>query len=623
MIIHRIQAENFLKYADLDIDNLPTKGLIAVSGQNESGKTSIGETLCFALFGRTFTLQLDDPRKLIRWGESQCSVTVDFSDKDSSVFQIKRYLDDEGAYGARLIRDSDGAIVAKGIEHVNAELQRLIGFGYDEFIESFYLAQRELSTPHPHSHTIKVMAGVAPLAEISTGLKAAIKDEQTSQAQTNQDYEDALDSLDELDIDENWHPQLQQTRDGFETQLNHKQGLIERLATVAEGYKEGLPKLKSARWARYLAQFLGVLFFLGAAVLWAVWGVFEWYPDYVEADRITSLATTYIPDWELRFQHWLLPLAILFSALFLLELVLLFKMRGEVKRLQQQVAQLPTHLDEIRLDDQRSAEPLPDAVATLVELPAEPPAVDDSSAEDYLLDIKLLETRARDLSAHHKEVEEGEALITARLKQDASNFERQLTSLDRALTQEQGRLDAAAELFSIRDSLNIKLADHMHRVKVREMSGSLLSSASHHLSHRFNQSILKLAGEALPKFTQGRYQHLKIDENLDVRVFSNEKHDFMGFEEISSGTQRQIMLALRLAMSQELIAAIETGRQFIFFDEPFAFFDQQRIRETLKALPDFSEEISQIWLVAQEFPDQVDVDLHIACSRDERSFLSR
>ncbi len=123
MIIKSIQSNNFLKYENLKLENLPDQGLIAINGQNESGKTSIGETLCFALFGRTFTLDLSDPRKLIRWSASQCSVGLTFTvgDIDSKnktgnsrannneTYTVERYLDNEGTYGAKLARDSDGA----------------------------------------------------------------------------------------------------------------------------------------------------------------------------------------------------------------------------------------------------------------------------------------------------------------------------------------------------------------------------------------------------------------------------------------------------------------------------------------------------------------------------------
>ena len=57
MIINSVSAQNVLKYKSLDLHDLPAQGIIAVSGLNESGKSSIGETVCFALFGRTFFTQ--------------------------------------------------------------------------------------------------------------------------------------------------------------------------------------------------------------------------------------------------------------------------------------------------------------------------------------------------------------------------------------------------------------------------------------------------------------------------------------------------------------------------------------------------------------------------------------
>ena len=53
MIITSMIAENFRKYAHLQLDNLPDRGLIALTGGNESGKSSIGDAIQFGLFGHT------------------------------------------------------------------------------------------------------------------------------------------------------------------------------------------------------------------------------------------------------------------------------------------------------------------------------------------------------------------------------------------------------------------------------------------------------------------------------------------------------------------------------------------------------------------------------------------
>ncbi len=60
MIIHGLTAENLLKYRRLELRNLPERGVIAIGGHNESGKSSVGESICFALFGRSFAVGPDD-----------------------------------------------------------------------------------------------------------------------------------------------------------------------------------------------------------------------------------------------------------------------------------------------------------------------------------------------------------------------------------------------------------------------------------------------------------------------------------------------------------------------------------------------------------------------------------
>ena len=74
MILTSLRAENVLKYERLTLDRLPAQGLVAISGYNESGKSSIGETICFALFGRTFSLDPAHIAKIVRWGETRCTI---------------------------------------------------------------------------------------------------------------------------------------------------------------------------------------------------------------------------------------------------------------------------------------------------------------------------------------------------------------------------------------------------------------------------------------------------------------------------------------------------------------------------------------------------------------------
>jgi exonuclease SbcC len=73
------------------------------------------------------------------------------------------------------------------------------------------------------------------------------------------------------------------------------------------------------------------------------------------------------------------------------------------------------------------------------------------------------------------------------------------------------------------------------------------------------------------------------------------------------------MLAVRLALSQKLANTAIEGPQFMFLDEPFAFFDQQRMRDSLLVLPKLSDDITQMWVIAQEFPEALQLDLHIPC----------
>ena len=249
MIIERIQAENVLKYARLDLDEIPTNGLIAVIGDNESGKSSIGESVCFALFGRTFSLGPDELGKVIRWGESRCAIKLDFRTPDGRRYQVARFLDELGNHGASISRPGEQPMV-RGIAAVAERLRDLIGFGYTELIESFYLAQREISTPKPHSDALKAMAGIDALERVAAECRRERDQTDGQRAETAREYADVAAEIQSLDLDEGRLPALENERARTQTALAADRERILALKARSEEVDTAIARVKegAAAW---------------------------------------------------------------------------------------------------------------------------------------------------------------------------------------------------------------------------------------------------------------------------------------------------------------------------------------------------------------------------------------
>jgi exonuclease SbcC len=236
--------------------------------------------------------------------------------------------------------------------------------------------------------------------------------------------------------------------------------------------------------------------------------------------------------------------------------------------------------------------------------------VDDSAARERL------SQRVSEFLADFSEVREGVGREQGLFRSLVHRLQERMTQLDAAIAQEQSKIDKVEALASMRTDLLAKNEERERYTEQCDLAGELLQGAMREVSFKFNQKIRGLVSKTLPLFTEQRYEHLQIGEDLTVRAFSSEKRDFMDLEEISSGTQRQIMLAVRLALSQELVERAVKSSQFLFLDEPFAFFDQARTRSSLKVLPTLSEQLDQIWIIGQEFPEDLEFDRHIKCDRE-------
>ena len=213
-----------------------------------------------------------------------------------------------------------------------------------------------------------------------------------------------------------------------------------------------------------------------------------------------------------------------------------------------------------------------------------------------------------------EEIQAGETSLAA-IHQD-------LDRLDQAITEEERRLNEATQLDLEIVTLEKDIEGKTRSIEIRRTAQNLLAGSHRRLLSRFNLEMRHVVSKIMPKLTEGRYETMQIDNDLNVQVWSSEKGHFVGLNEISGGTYNQVMLAIRLALSQALISASLCGIESLILDEPFAFFDAQRTQKTLEILPQVSPDIEQMWIIAQQFDDCGPFALHLSCSRDSEVMIA-
>ncbi|MEN8178734.1 MAG: AAA family ATPase [Pseudomonadota bacterium] len=631
MIIHRIKAKNVLKYNSLELNDLPERGLIAITGPNESGKSTIGETLCFALFGRTFSLDYDDLEKVIHWGETHCSVEIDFTASDGNRYTLDRFLDDSGNHSARLIKldaAADDEPLARGVEKVADLVYDLIGYEYEEFIESFYLAQREITTPHPHSYAVKTMAGLVTLEYSAAAFREVVEGTQAASDETRQETANLGAQIEVFELDPACLPGLEGERADTSSRLADTNHQLSALDQASIEYQDALPKRESAMKARGTAGFFRFIFLLLALICGGAWVLLSKLPEHQYAVELHNMLSGFLVGWKAEMVSWLLYGAGGFLLLFILFWVRRSSQGRQLTRTAEAGRELSATLDSLETEKLLQAvaeQEAPDEADQEQQNTEEPEPELETKPSVELVDRaarERLSQRVADFQADFAEVREGVGREQNLLRQVISSYQERLAQLDGAISQEQSRIEKVEALNAIQSDLLEKNEERQHYIDQCGLAGELLQGTMREVSFQFNHKIRGLVSKTLPLFTENRYEHLQIDEDLTVRAFSSEKRDFMDLEEISSGTQRQIMLAVRLALSQELVGRTVKANQFLFLDEPFAFFDQARTRNSLTVLPTLSEQLNQIWIIGQEFPQDLQFDQHIKCDREYRSIPS-
>jgi len=624
MLIKSLEAKDFRKYKQLTISDIPESGVITIEGSNEAGKTSIGEAICFALFGRTFFLDDKNLHKVICWGADLAEVTLTFKSGDGDTYSLWRSVNRDHETSVKLSKlDADVDIIGydtplEDAEKVRQALSRILGFDFDAFSNSYYLAQRELTSPDPQSHSIKQMAGIAAYSQITDDLDLSNQQQAESIAELTPQVEANQAKLEEINLDETWLPELIESEETLGNEQKGRENLLGSLSNSEGKYGSYFTQFHAAKRSAGIFKFLGRFAFLASIILWGLWIVNKYYPEKLIEFTLKNFGDSTLTSFSTFAEKMLLPAAIISTIIAIFSWMMRRgadnkkqAMNTEGKGFSEQLGNGHHYVTTL------AESLLPERVVQLLHERDTETALQILPPREQFNNLTRLISDTNDFKADPEEMDSA----TSRLKEALTKQESEIAGLSENILsdikEEKTRSDKAGNLRATLQNLN-KVIDKCHyTIETQDIAIGIMQRSASDAISKFNQNISDVSANTLPNFTQNRYSEIKIADDFSVQIFSDEKKDYMDFDEISSGTQRQVMLALRIAMSEQL--SINTGNeeQFIFLDEPFAFFDHTRTAATLEALPKTSDVINQIWISAQEFPDGAKVAKKIECPSDQ------
>ena len=138
MRLNRIALSNFRQHADTRIDF--DAGLTGIIGPNGSGKTTVLEALAWAIYGNTAAR---GTRESIRFNRAAARATV----RVELDFELAghRYRVVRGLTNAELYLDGAATPIANSISGVTDILTRKLGMTRDEFFNTYFTGQKDLS----------------------------------------------------------------------------------------------------------------------------------------------------------------------------------------------------------------------------------------------------------------------------------------------------------------------------------------------------------------------------------------------------------------------------------------------------------------------------------------------
>ena len=177
-----------------------------------------------------------------------------------------------------------------------------------------------------------------------------------------------------------------------------------------------------------------------------------------------------------------------------------------------------------------------------------------------------------------------EGVTIGQLRAEIQADERSLAAVRSAIDRSEGQcstLGDRLELQAKQQELTQRLEALEEEYDALSMALTAIGKANEQLQNRFSPRLSELSGDYLSRLTDGAYSALVLERDLGARVYTPENPASREAAYFSGGTQDQLYLAVRLAVSQLLCPGTP-----LILDDALVRFDDSRLISALRVLKD-------------------------------------
>lgn len=220
-----------------------------------------------------------------------------------------------------------------------------------------------------------------------------------------------------------------------------------------------------------------------------------------------------------------------------------------------------------------------------------------SVAKESLKNLEESELSSDDYSEEIKELDEEYAALKEKIGKEQGVLEQKQ---EQDIELEKHIENLKAKLQSIKNAeIEIRALENAKR-EIEEIAYEVRNS--------FGRRLNEKASYYMSKITNGKYNNIVIDDNLNVSV--NGRNALISSFKLSKGTVEQIYMALRLAAADIIF---ENDTKPILLDDTFAMYDNKRMGNTMKFMAENLDQVIVFSCHTREkvMDDKLGLDYHL------------